>query len=207
ACAPERAAGLAADRGRLDGRARERQSGDAILLGWILSSGAALRGEPRAVVVELATVGPRPGFGWRGGEHTLAAQGIAALIMVDELEAAEELIEATFEDATKRGSLLGYVTAAGFLGAIKERRGDLRAAEGDLRLILEPVAGNPLATLGLVTMVHYFQDTILERAGLEDLVALIEAIELPPPAAATMAGALLLEPRGTLRIARGDVES
>jgi DNA-binding CsgD family transcriptional regulator len=53
----------------------------------------------------------------------------------------------------------------------------------------------------------FVQDALLERPSLEDVAGFVETAELDPVFLATCAGAMLLETRGRLRLARGERQS
>jgi DNA-binding CsgD family transcriptional regulator len=56
----------------------------------------------------------------------------------------------------------------------------------------------------MTTLLQIFVDALIERPQLSDLVRTAEEIDLPPPFAATVSGAMLMETRGRLALARGD---
>jgi ATP/maltotriose-dependent transcriptional regulator MalT len=86
---------------------------------------------------------------------------------------------------------------------VHARRGELAAAEADLRAPLEMGAQNGMPLI-VTTGVMFLEDAIAERASLDDIAALVETIELPPDFLATDGGTMLLGTRARLRLARGD---
>jgi tetratricopeptide (TPR) repeat protein len=141
-----------------------------------------------------------------GSESMLVPQVEAALILVEELDRAEAFIQEIFEDARRRGSLFGFLVGLGMRAWLHERRGDLAAAEADVRAVLDQVPKEQSA-MAVPATLHYCQGTVLERPSLDDVSALAEKIELPPPFVRTATGAFFLEARGTFRLARGEIAS
>jgi DNA-binding CsgD family transcriptional regulator len=193
-------------------RLRERFGALAAGASWpahalsaMLASAAAIRGDRLPDVVPLAEQALASGrlLTERGAGEWTAAQIIGALITVEEDERAEQVWTVVSEEARRCGSIVGAITATAFRSAVAARRGDLVAAEADLRTSLEIMQQADIA-LALTTIVWLARDAILERRSCEDVAALVEATELPPDFLATWGGAQLLEVRGLLRLAAGD---
>jgi DNA-binding CsgD family transcriptional regulator len=56
----------------------------------------------------------------------------------------------------------------------------------------------------LTTFLHFCLDTIVERRDLDQVADLVESLEVPPPFGQTASGALVLDVRAAVRVARGD---
>jgi DNA-binding CsgD family transcriptional regulator len=169
----------------------------------LLSCVGCHRGERRDEVVALAV------RGWDGGRYLsdgepieLVPQGIWALGSCDELELADEIVEAVEDGARVTGSVLHHLIASGHRGWLEARRGNLARAAAELRWSCE--RSFELGLLFAATsMVSYAVDVLLERPDFADLVQLIETFELGPMSNVA-AGAMLLDTRGQLRVAAGN---
>ena len=102
-----------------------------------------------------------------------------------------------------RGSVFGVSAGSSFLGWVHAQRGALRDAEAELRVGFGLAVEHDL-TFALPSIFMYARDVMPERPGLEDVAALVERIELPVTFAETVSGALHLDARSRLRLARGD---
>jgi DNA-binding CsgD family transcriptional regulator len=196
-----------ADRDRLRQLARGG-SWSARALATLLGCVAVLRGEDLADARRLVEHGLRDGrlFAEHDAGGWASAQALTALIYLDAdgraLEVAEDLAAA----ARRQGALFGTLSAIAYRGWVSARRGDLVAAEADLRTGLEFSVQNEMPML-FVHAALYLQDAILERPSLEDVAAFVESVELGADFMATMTGATLLLNRGRLRRARGEREA
>ena len=127
---------------------------------------------------------------------------VLVLTFADRLELAERMLDLALEDARARASLPGFAAAAGCRSHVLLRQGRIAEAEADAYSGLE--AARQGLPGGLEITVGYLLDAMVERADVEDCEALLTdtglAAELPP---STM-GALVLHPRGHLRLAAGD---
>lgn len=172
-------------------------------LAALLAAVAANRCEGSQQVMSMARLAladerllePNSAGGWA------YVQLLTALVGIDEYDEALELAERIGANSRSSGSLHGLLTGIGYRGFISARRGDLAAAEEDLRTALE-VSAVSETPLWLATAFHLFQDAILERPSLDDVAARSEIWELAPPLLQTAPGAMLLEVRGRLRLAR-----
>jgi DNA-binding CsgD family transcriptional regulator len=125
-------------------------------------------------------------------------------IMLDELAVAEELILETDRQARASGAALSMLSAVGFGGWLRARHGDLAGAEVDLSTALELVQQAGLA-MGVANVALFVVDVLLERPGAAaPAAAAIEQTTLPPDFQETYSGAMLVEARGRLRLARGE---
>ena len=196
-----------ADRDRLRQLARGG-SWSARALATLLGCVAVLRGEDLADARRLVEHGLRDGrlFAEHDAGGWASAQALTALIYLDAdgraLEVAEDLAAA----ARRQGALFGTLSAIAYRGWVSARRGDLVAAEADLRTGLEFSVQNEMPMLFVHAALH-LQDAILERPSLEDVAAFVESVELGADFMATMTGATLLLNRGRLRRARGEREA
>lgn len=195
-----------ADRDRLRQLSRG-ESWSARALAVLLGCVAVLRGEDLADARGLVEHGLRDGglFAEHDAGGWASAQALTALIYLDAdraLEVAEDLAAA----ARQQGAVFGTLSAIAYRGWVSGRRGDLAAAEADLRKGLEFSVQNEMPTL-FVPAALYLQDAILERPSLEDVAAFVESVELGADFMATMTGATLLLNRGRLRRARGEREA
>ena len=193
---------------RLRDRFEELSAGEAwpaYALRAMLALAKGLRGEPRDEVVAQATyalAGDRL-MGERGAGAWASVQALTALVVVDEHELALNACETLAEQAQLSGSFMGTTANLGYRGWIFARRGDLAAAEAELRIAWDLVnqAGMPL----LITSAMYFLvDAVLERPSLDDVAELVHSLGLEQAFLASWGGAMLFEVRGRLRLLQGD---
>ena len=139
----------------------------------------------------------------RGGGAWASAQVLTALMAIGAYERTIVVSELVSAEARRSGSLTGLMTAVAYRGWVTARRGDLAAAEAELRTAIDIVvqAGMPMMVVGGY---FFLVDAILERPSLDDVAALVESTELNPVFLATWSGAMLLDVRGRLRLARQD---
>jgi DNA-binding CsgD family transcriptional regulator len=173
----------------------------AVLLGCI----AAVRGEDRTEARRLLEHGLRDAalFAEHHAGGWVASHALMGLVSLDAHDRALEVAEQLAEYARRSGALIGTVFAVGYRGFVSARRGDLVAAEADLRVGLQVGAENGMPMV-LAGGALCLLDAMLERPSLADAAALVESAELQPGFLATVSGAMLLEVRGCLRLARGD---
>jgi DNA-binding CsgD family transcriptional regulator/tetratricopeptide (TPR) repeat protein len=173
----------------------------------LLAAIAAARGEDPGEVRALVEHGLRDGrlLAERGAGGWTSAQALAALILAGGDERALEVVEELAAQARRSGALIGTTTAFGYRGWLHARRGELAAAEAEVRTPLD-VAVQHGMTMLVASGVTFLLDAILERPSLADLAAMLEALDLEPAFLANGAGAMVLEARGRLRLARGDRE-
>jgi DNA-binding CsgD family transcriptional regulator len=204
---PRLVAAFDADRERLTRLAR----GDswaaralAVLLGCI----AVTRGGDLDDARRLVEHGLRDGrlFAEHDSGGWASAQALTALVSMDADERALEVVEDLAAHARRSGALIGTLTAMGYRGWLSVRRGDLVEAEADLRTGLEVSVQNGMPLL-FVTATLFLQDAILERPSLDDVAAFVESVQLGSDFAPTVTGAMLLQTRGRLRLARGERET
>ncbi len=183
----------------------EGDSWPAHALSVLLACVAGFRGEGRTKVLALLERGLRDGrlIRERGGGAWATAQALSACIMVDEYERALELAAQVDAEARRTGALLPMLTGPGYRGWVATRRGDLAAAEAELRIVADLVTQSGML-MWVTTMFYMFSDAISERPSLDDIAAIREGMEFEPVFLATGAGAMLTEARGVARLARND---
>ncbi|HEY2054865.1 MAG TPA: AAA family ATPase [Solirubrobacterales bacterium] len=202
---PSFAAEYDAELPRLLAMVEDRDDENSARLRWVLAAIGVIQDMPRTEVLRLiAPATQRWAIAHDGRESSLVAQAAGALIMVDDLDAAEQIASALGDEGRESGSLLAMISTAGYAAAADAARGRLPSSEATLRVAIELIEGNELSLMALTTCLHLCLDTLIERHELAPLGEMIEGVELPPPFADTMSGALLHEVRGVLRMARGD---
>jgi DNA-binding CsgD family transcriptional regulator len=171
-------------------------------LSMMLAGLGAHRGEPRDQVCSHAE------RGWDDGRYlteesvVMLAQGMAGLTMCDELDRATEIVDAVRESARVNGSVLGFIIASAQGAVTETRRGNLAAAEADLRSGCERALEFGVL-FAIPTLLWYGQDVLLERPDMADVAVLAETIELGPMAE-VFNGAFVFGARGLLRFRAGE---
>jgi DNA-binding NarL/FixJ family response regulator len=94
------------------------------------------------------------------------------------------------------------MTAVAYDAWIDARRGELTRAEAVLTTAIDLANGTGML-MGLTTAAFLLIDVVLERS-LTQIAEIVEQTELPPDFLATASGAMLLEARGRMRLARHD---
>ena len=174
------------------------------LLAIVLGCVGACRGMDRADVLALVERGLDGGrfLGDEGPESLILPQAVGALLAFEETDAAEEATKGVFDEALRRGSVMGYVAGSYYRVAIDTQRGALKDADVHLHTMVELSLEHGL-TFALPSGFYFGLDALLERPQLADVAALVESIELDPSFAATVSGAYVLIARGRLRSASG----
>ena len=126
-----------------------------------------------------------------------------ALTEVEDYERALDISHEMSAVARRRGRLNVVMVALDHRGWVQNRKGDLAAAEADLRTGTE-LAATTQSPTAAASRVFYCQDALLERPELEDLVEQTLAVELHEGLAQTWIGAAFLAARGRLRLERRD---
>jgi DNA-binding CsgD family transcriptional regulator/tetratricopeptide (TPR) repeat protein len=183
--------------------AREGDNWGASATAVILANEAAYRGrigEARAEL-ELAQRGERL-LKERGGGGWAMPMLLSLPIIIDELDQAEQLIAEVERAARSSGSTLGRVMTVTSSAWLRARRGDLIGAEADLATVLTLGQEAGMAML-IANIALYLVDVLLERADAAPAGAAIENTPVPPEFLPTWSGAMLIEARGRLRLARG----
>ena len=174
-------------------------------LAAMLAGILAWRGEPAQTVLALLDHGLDGNrLLTRADSHPLmVAQALMANVWLDELTRGEALASQLFTCARSQGSVAGLVVAACVRAAVRVRRGELVAAESDVRTVIELSAEHGVA-FAIPSALYCGADALIERAELADVAAVATGIELDPGLAQTATGALLAEVRGRLALAEGD---
>jgi len=190
--------------GRLLATARE-DTAEQRTLAAALAGILAWRGEPAGAVLALLDHALDGGRLLTSGDtHPLmVAQALIAPVWLDELTRAEALASQLFACARSRASVAELAVAACVRAAVRARRGELVAAESDVRTAME-IAAEHRATFVVPSALYCGADALIERAGLADIAAVATKIELGPDLARTASGAILREVRGRLALAAGD---
>jgi len=190
--------------GQLLATAREDKA-EQRMLAATLSGILGWRGEPARAVLPLldhALDGDR--LLTRGDAHPLMiAQALMAPVWLDELTRAETLASQLFACARSRGSVADLAVAACVRAAVRARRGELAAAESDVRTAME-IAAEHGAMFVVPSALYCGADALIERPELADVAAIATGIQLDPDLARTASGAILGEVRGRLALAAGD---
>ena len=172
-------------------------------LALLLAVVAAWRGADAREVAALVERGWDHGLVLAdSGDLWALGQGLAALVISEQLGRARELTDALLAAARARGSLAHFALGSAYRGFIEARQGSLSAAEEALRAAVEPKREQG-AKFAVGTYMWFATDVILERAQAADLAALVEAVELGP-SAEVHSDALLLDVRGRVRHAAGN---
>ncbi len=169
----------------------------------IIGSEAAYRGRIGTAREELALA--------RRGERLLRERGgggwavpmlLGLPIMLDDHGQAAELIREAEHAARASGSVLAMLFALTTKAWKRARAGDLIGAEVDLATVL--ALGQETGFVMLIANIAlYLIDVLLEREGAAAAAAAIENTAGPPEFRSTWSGAMLIEARGRLRLARG----
>ena len=203
---PRSVAVLDRDRPRL----RALAGGDswaARALAVLLAGNAAARGARPGEVRGLVEHGLRDGrlLAERGAGGWASAHALMALVVTEDDDRALEVADELAAHARRSGALIGTMTALGYRGWLYARHGALAAAEAELRPMIEFGVEHGLP-LNISSGVWFLVDAMLERPSLDDLAPMLEAFDVEPLFLATGGGAMLVETRGRLRLARGDHE-
>jgi ATP/maltotriose-dependent transcriptional regulator MalT len=195
---------------RLDGLRPAARGPDAAsrMLAGLLAGVLAWRGEPGDTVLALLDHALDHGrlLAWVDSDPLMAAQALFSPVMLEQPGRAEELAGQLLARSRSRGSVTGLVIAACIHAAVRARRGDLVAAETEVRTVIEIAAESGMA-FAIPSALWYGADALIERPGLADVAALADASALPPDFARTASGAMLREVRGRLALATGNLST
>jgi DNA-binding CsgD family transcriptional regulator len=170
-------------------------------LALLLAACGAQRDESRERVTALVELGWGDGRYLDDGETLeILPQGIASLILMDELDRAEEMANRFRSDMQARGSVVQYVIAALQVVLIECRRGNLVSAAAELQAATEQARELELPQI-IGALGWHSSDVLLERPDVAEIAALVEAVE---PVPEVQIGALALLVRGKLRFIGGD---
>ncbi|HXX49264.1 MAG TPA: AAA family ATPase, partial [Myxococcota bacterium] len=137
-----------------------------------------------------------------GPDAMVLPQTLFALIHADALDPADAVIDELLEVSKTRGDAFGLVVGECCRAGIRARRGELPAAEADIRSVLDLAQERALAFL-LPSVLYVGVDALIERPELGDVAALAAGLELPADLAQTASGAMVREVRGRLALAEG----
>ena len=177
---------------------RSGRAGHSILIVGALA--AATEGDSARQVRPLVTRGlQHEAMSEEVADSTIPAWAIISLIVVDELDAADDLLEAVIADARARGSVHAYAGALLWRGWVALRRGLIPAAESDERAAADLATQHGLR-LVLPWASAFLTGALIERGQIEAAAgsADAEAARYVAP----LAG-IALDARGRLRIAQG----
>jgi DNA-binding CsgD family transcriptional regulator len=188
-------------------RAAEDNPAHGRHLSILLAALDSHRCEPKDEVLGLVERGLGGGAFLAGEtcESWAVPQAVGALVVLDELDRAEELVDWTLADARARGSVFGFHAAAVQRAWTASRRGDLAAAEAELRVGISTALEQGFGLSVPVAMLNGV-DAVLERPSLADLEALFAAYEVPE-GLNTAAAWFGIESRGRVRLRRGEIEA
>jgi DNA-binding CsgD family transcriptional regulator len=173
-------------------------------LAALLAVEAAHRGRPQeALAFNQRALESGRLLGQRGAGAWAAPQVLYVFIEAEQFDQALAAIDQVDAAAHASGSVVGLLTVAAFRGAAYARRGDLAGAEADLATALG-LAREAGLLMGITTMLFILIDVLLERDNQSHVGELVEQTQLGPDFLATTSGAMLLEVRGRLRLARRD---
>lgn len=194
-------------RGELEQLARERDDWGANAIAAIIGNEAAYRGRIETARAELTLA--------RRGERLLRERGadgwavpmlLGLPLIIDDLDQGEELIGEAERAARASGSVLATLSSLVSSAWLRTRRGDLIGAEADFTTLLTLSQDAGLAML-IANIALYLIDVLLERHDAAPAGAAIEHTPVPPEFVPTWSGAMLIEARGRLRLARGAREA
>ena len=203
---PELAPLFPAERARFEALAAG-PSWSAHALAALLAAQVALSGEEPTGASDWAERALRDGvlIGERDAGSWAGTQVIMALAYTERYDRALEVAADIEREGRRGGSLIGLLGGPAYRGQVAHLRGDLRAAEADLRTVLD-LANQTGMAMWSVSLFLMYLDALLEREELDDVVAMVEAFTLPPAFMASTSGGILAYSRGRLRVARGDRE-
>jgi DNA-binding CsgD family transcriptional regulator len=134
-------------------------------------------------------------------ESPLPAWGVISLVLIDQLDAADELLEALFADARARGSVFAYDAALIWRGFVALRRGLIPAAEADERAAAELARQHGLR-FAIGWAEAFLARALIDRGEIDGAGRLADALEPPGSDDAPLSG-IALDARARVRIAQG----
>jgi DNA-binding CsgD family transcriptional regulator len=164
---------------------------------------AALACEPLTTVRDLLDQALADGRFLEYEPIESAHSPLASFLMMawDDFAAAEALLSEAIADAGRRGSALGYAQASSYRAMSALRRGAPTEAEPDARAGLEAARLSQATPLLVACLV----DALLEQGRLDQAEAVLAANGLADAGGETHFSVHLLELRGRLRLARGEL--
>jgi len=170
-------------------------------LSALLGSVAICRAQPQPALVH-AERARRGLLAERGAGAWASPHLLNTFILADELDTAAAVHEELELAARSSGSAFGLMTAVIYEAWIDARRGELTGAEALVTTALD-LARDTGMLMVLTTVALLLIDVVLERS-LTHVADIVEQTELPADFLATASGAMLLEARGRVRLARHD---
>ena len=140
-----------------------------------------------------------------GPDSTDVLGAIMTAVMCDLFEEASEWLAAVLADAQRRGSVTGFLTALMARAYLRYRRGDLNDAVADASAALETEAAQE-ASLITPGALAFLIETLIETGDLEKAEAALSAHGWDGPIPEAYPLDVLLDRRGRLRLAQGDLE-
>src|SRR5215475_4239351 len=136
----------------------------------MLSGILAWRGEQAGTVLALLDHGLDGNrLLTRADSHPLMlAQALMSTVWLDELTRGDALTSQMFACARAQGSVAGLVVAACVRAAVRARRGELVAAESDVRIVMELAIEHGVA-FAVPSALYCGADALIERAELADV--------------------------------------
>ncbi len=169
-----------------------------------LALDAALRNEPSSVVTALATqtLDAESSLSDGKADSPLYYSAVAALLLSEQLEAAEQALDAAAQDARARGSVLGLAMASCWRSALHYIHGRLDSAETAARESLQSL-GKQQWDFVIPLAISTLLDGLLERGQLEEAASVLQSSRRFGVLTALGGPThLWLERRGKLRLAR-----
>ncbi|HEY1688427.1 MAG TPA: AAA family ATPase [Solirubrobacteraceae bacterium] len=133
-----------------------------------------------------------------------AVHAAFALILAERLDEALRFTAGMLADAAARGSVLGSLAGSTFRALAHLRAGALAEAEADLAGTLE-LAQEQGLHFTIPFTASYLALILQELGRVQEAAALLAQVPLPGPLAGTPAGVTLLEARGRLHLATGEL--
>ncbi len=126
---------------------------------------------------------------------------VIVLFKADRLDIAERVLERELRIAQRRGSLSGYAILSTFRGVVAHRRGDLAAAEADLRAAIDSI---PTDAWHRIDATANLLDVLTDNGRLNESQAILAANDWTGALPDNRATNVLLASRSRLRHAQGD---
>jgi DNA-binding CsgD family transcriptional regulator len=173
------------------------------LMAALLAACAIARNEPAAEVITLSTRALDEGVLMAGVDaEAWGPYAAAPLAWLGQRDVALAAAEQMRDAARRRGSVYGFVRGTALHALVFALQGDLRGAEADIRAAFE-LARDGDAMYGLLLLICWAVDALLERPALDEVAAVFEDTDFTP-LDGTYLGAWFLETRGRLRLMRGE---
>jgi ATP/maltotriose-dependent transcriptional regulator MalT len=167
---------------------------------------AALAGEPADGPAEMAHEALAGGqlLAALGPEDPSIYLALNALSLCERLEEARQAFDAAIAVARERGSALGFAIASCFRSQVHYRRGEVRGAEADARAAIEVAAAEGWG-VGIPAARAFLVYALVERGDLDEARQVLDEAELGDEIPDLVMFDPLLDGRGRLRIASGQV--